>query len=69
MDEDGFVFIVDRKEDMILTGGYNVYTAKIEQVLAANPAVALAAVGKLPDLVKIEIAKAYIVLKSDTSSN
>ncbi|MCH2167956.1 MAG: AMP-binding protein [Oceanicola sp.] len=64
MDADGCVYIVDRKKDMILTGGYNVYPAEIERVLAAHPAVALAAVGKLPDDIKGEIAKAYIVLKT-----
>ena len=69
MDEDGCVFIVDRKKDMILTAGYNVYPAEIERVLAAHPAVALATVGKLPDPVKGETAKAYIVLKSDTSTS
>jgi long-chain acyl-CoA synthetase len=63
MDEDGCVFIVDRKKDMILTGGYNVYPAEIERVLAAHPDVALAAVGKQPDEMKGEIAKAYVVLK------
>ena len=67
MDPDGCVFIVDRKKDMILTAGYNVYPAEIERVLAAHPAVALAAVGKLPDEIKGEIAKAYIVLKTDTT--
>ena len=67
MDEDGCVYIVDRKKDMILTGGYNVYPAEIERVLAAHPAVALAAVGKQPDDIKGEIAKAYIVLKIDTT--
>jgi long-chain acyl-CoA synthetase len=51
---------------MILTAGYNVYPAEIERVLAEHPAVALAAVGKLPDDVKGEIAKAYIVLKIDS---
>jgi len=66
MDVDGCVFIVDRKKDMILTAGYNVYPAEIERVLAEHPAVALAAVGKLPDDVKGEIAKAYIVLKIDS---
>jgi long-chain acyl-CoA synthetase len=64
MDEDGCVFIVDRKKDMILTGGYNVYPAEIERVLAAHPAVALAAVGRQPDDIKGEIAKAYVVLKT-----
>ncbi|MEH6527566.1 MAG: AMP-binding protein [Sneathiella sp.] len=63
MDEDGCVFIVDRKKDMILTGGYNVYPAEIERVLAAHPGVALAAVGKQPNEMKGEIAKAYVVLK------
>ena len=63
MDEEGCVFIVERKKDMILTGGYNVYPAEIERVLASHPAVALAAVGKLADDMKGEIAKAYVVLK------
>jgi long-chain acyl-CoA synthetase len=67
MDPDGCVFIVDRKKDLILTAGYNVYPAEIERVLAAHPAVALAAVGKLPDEIKGEIAKAYIVLKTDAT--
>jgi long-chain acyl-CoA synthetase len=40
MDNDGCVFIVDRKKDMIITGGYNVYPAEIERVLAAHPALA-----------------------------
>ncbi|MBT6202102.1 MAG: AMP-binding protein [Rhodospirillaceae bacterium] len=67
MDDDGCVFIVDRKKDMILTGGYNVYPAEIERVLAAHPAVALSAVGKQPDAMKGEIAKAYVVLKADAT--
>ena len=67
MDEDGCVFIVDRKKDMILTGGYNVYPAEIERVLAAHPAVALSAVGKQPDAMKGEVAKAYVVLKADAT--
>ena len=67
MDEDGCVFIVDRKKDMILTGGYNVYPAEIERVLAAHPAVALSAVGKQPDEMKGEVAKAYVVLKADAT--
>ncbi|NQZ73935.1 MAG: AMP-binding protein [Dinoroseobacter sp.] len=63
MDEDGCVFIVDRLKDMILTGGYNVYPAEIERVLALHPDVALAAVGKCDDKLKGEIAIAYVVLK------
>jgi long-chain acyl-CoA synthetase len=64
MDEDGYATIVDRKKDMILTAGFNVYPAEIERVLCMHPAVALAAVGGLPDEVKGELAKAYVILKS-----
>ena len=64
MDADGYVFVVDRKKDMIITAGYNVYPAEIERVVAAHPSVALVAVGSRPDETKGEIAKAYIVLKS-----
>jgi long-chain acyl-CoA synthetase len=63
MDEDGYFTIVDRMKDMILTAGFNVYPAEIERVLCAHPAVALAAVGAIPDEAKGELAKAYIILK------
>ena len=63
MDEDGCVFIVDRKKDMIVTAGYNVYPAEIERVVAGHPAVALVAVGSVEDDMKGELAKAYVVLK------
>ncbi|MFS4580160.1 class I adenylate-forming enzyme family protein [Phaeobacter sp. C3_T13_0] len=69
MDEDGCVWIVDRKKDMILTGGYNVYPAEIERVLAGHPDVALSAVGRLADEVKGEIAKAYVVLKDGATGD
>jgi long-chain acyl-CoA synthetase len=64
MDEDGYFTIVDRKTDMILTAGFNVYPAEIERVLCMHPAVALAAVTGVPDEVKGELAKAYVVLKT-----
>ncbi len=63
MDEDGYATIVDRKKDMILTAGFNVYPAEIERVLCMHPAVALAAVGSVPDEFKGELAKAYVILK------
>ncbi len=63
IDEAGYVWIVDRKKDMILTAGYNIYPAELERVIAMHPAVALVAVGSQPDEVKGESAKAYIVLK------
>ncbi len=67
MDEDGYFTIVDRKTDMILTAGFNVYPAEVERVLCMHPAVALAAVTGVPDEVKGELAKAYVVLKPDTT--
>jgi long-chain acyl-CoA synthetase len=63
MDDDGYATIVDRKKDMILTAGFNVYPAELERVLCMHPAVALAAVGGIPDETKGELAKAYIILK------
>jgi len=65
MDKDGYIFIVDRKKDMIITGGYNIYPAEIEQVVAAHPAVAMVAVGSVPDELRGELARAYVVLKSN----
>lgn len=69
MDEDGCIFIVDRKKDMILTAGYNVYPAEIERVVAGHPDVALVAVGSIPDEAKGELAKAYIVPKVGATPN
>lgn len=61
IDPEGFIYIVDRKKDLILTAGYNVYPAEIERVIAAHPQVAMVAVGSIPDELKGELAKAYIV--------
>ena len=63
-DEDGYFTIVDRKTDMILTAGFNVYPAEVERVLCMHPAVALAAVTGVADEAKGELAKAYVVLKT-----
>lgn len=67
MDDDGCIFIVDRKKDLILTAGFNVYPAEIERVIAAHPDVALVAVGSIPDEQKGELAKAYIVPKTGSA--
>jgi fatty-acyl-CoA synthase len=49
VDEDGYLFIVDRLKDMIITGGFNVYSAEVEQTLMQHPAVRDCAVVGLPD--------------------
>src|SRR5690606_2514547 len=62
-DDDGYYFIVDRKKDMILRGGYNVYPREVEEVLYQHPAVAEAAVIGTPDERLGEDVKAVIALK------
>jgi len=64
---DGCIFIVDRKKDMILTAGFNVYPAELERVIAGHPDVALVAVGSIADKEKGELAKAYIVPKTGST--
>ena len=68
-DEDGYVWVVDRRKDLILTAGFNVYPAELERVIAMHPAVALVAVGPQPDEMKGEIAKAYVVLKPGATAD
>jgi long-chain acyl-CoA synthetase len=63
-DDAGYFFIVDRRKDMIITAGFNVYPAEIERVLATHPSVALVAVGGIADEVKGELARAYVVLRN-----
>lgn len=60
-DRDGYIFIVDRKKDMIITAGYNVYPAELEQVIAMHPAVAMVAVAGIADEEKGELAQAFVV--------
>ncbi|MEU5595195.1 long-chain fatty acid--CoA ligase [Streptomyces sp. NPDC020298] len=61
-DEDGYLYIVDRKKDMIIRGGYNVYPREIEEVLHEHPAVALAAVVGIPhERLGEEIAAAVVL--------
>lgn len=59
-DSDGYLYIVDRKKEMILTAGYNIYPAEIEQVIAMLPAVSMVAVAGYPDEEKGEIARAFV---------
>ncbi|MFJ9249632.1 long-chain fatty acid--CoA ligase [Streptomyces sp. NPDC101776] len=62
-DEDGYFYIVDRKKDMIIRGGYNVYPREIEEVLHEHPAVALAAVVGVPHQQLGEEVAAAVVLR------
>jgi acyl-CoA synthetase (AMP-forming)/AMP-acid ligase II len=62
-DEDGYLYLVDRKKDMIISGGENVYSLEIENVLLKNEKVLEAAVVGVPDAQWGEIVKAYIVLR------
>ena len=67
-DADGFYFIVDRKKDMIIRNGFNVYPREIEEVLYAHPAVAEAAVFGVPDAAHGEEIAALVTLKPGRSS-
>jgi long-chain acyl-CoA synthetase len=64
VDEDGFVFIVDRKKELIIRGGYNVYPREVEEVLYSHPAVAEAAVVGVADPRLGEEVKAVVALRS-----
>ena len=63
MDEEGYFYIVDRKKDMIIAGGYNIYPREVEEVLYQHPAVKEAAVVGVPDAYRGETVKAFLVLK------
>ena len=63
-DRDGYLFVRDRKKDMVIVGGYNVYPREIEDVLSAHSAVAEAAAVGAPDSYRGEIVRAYVVLRA-----
>ncbi|HBF43910.1 MAG TPA: long-chain fatty acid--CoA ligase [Desulfobacteraceae bacterium] len=63
MDKDGYFYIVDRKKDVIIASGFNVYPLEIEKVLFQHPNVLETAVIGIPDEYRGEVVKAYIVLK------
>ena len=63
MDEKGYFFVVDRKKDMIIAGGFNIYPREIEEVLYEHPAIQECVVAGIPDPYRGETVKAYIVLK------
>jgi acyl-CoA synthetase (AMP-forming)/AMP-acid ligase II len=69
MDQEGYVFLADRKEDKIITGGFNVYPAEVEGVLAAHPAVAECAVFAIPDPKWGEAVRAAVTLRPSHSTD
>ena len=69
MDEDGYVFIIDRKKDLILVGGFNVFPRKVEEGIYRHPAVAEVTVIGVPDEYTGEAVKAFVKLKDGSTLN
>jgi long-chain acyl-CoA synthetase len=67
MDDEGFIFLVDRKKDMMKTSGFQVWPREIEEVLATHPAVMEVSVAGVPDATKGEVPRAWVVLKQEHS--
>jgi len=63
MDEDGYFYIVDRKKDMIIAGGYNIYPREIDEILFEHPKILEACAVGIPDPYRGETVKAFVVLK------
>jgi long-chain acyl-CoA synthetase len=67
-DEDDFLFIVDRKKDMVISGGFNVYPREVDEVLFQHPKVEFGIAVGVPDDYRGETLKAFIVLKKGQSA-
>ena len=67
LDADSFLFIVDRQKDLIKTSGYQVWPREVEEVLAAHPCVQEVGVAGVPDDVKGEVVKAWVVKRAGTN--
>jgi len=68
MDEEGYFYIVDRKKDMIICSGYNVYPREIEEVLYQHPKIQEACILGVPNPYRGETVKAFVVLKENQQS-
>lgn len=69
MDANGYVRITDRMKDMYISGGFNVYPAEVEKLLANHPAIAAVAVIGAPDARLGEVGRAFVVLRPDASAS
>ena len=69
LDEDGYLFIVDRKKDMIITGGFNVYAIEVEAALSEHPAVLMSAVVGVPHPEWGEAVHAEVILRADMTAS
>ncbi|MEK7448689.1 MAG: hypothetical protein AAB019_04305 [Planctomycetota bacterium] len=68
LDNHGFLFISGRKKEMIISAGENIFPAEIEKVLSEHPAIAECAVIGIPDKIRGEIPKAFVVLKENIAA-
>ncbi|HAR97918.1 MAG TPA: long-chain fatty acid--CoA ligase [Syntrophus sp. (in: bacteria)] len=64
LDDEGYLFIVDRKKDVIIAGGYNIYPREVDEILYEHPKVQAACVVGIPDAYRGETVKAFVVLKA-----
>jgi long-chain acyl-CoA synthetase len=69
MDDDGYVFLVERKKDLIKTSGYQVWPREVEEVIALHPVVAEVGVAGVPDALKGEVVKAWVVLHPGSAAS
>jgi len=69
MDERGYLRITDRLKDMYISGGFNVYPAEVEKLLATHPAIAMVAVVGVPDERMGEVGKAFVVLRPEATAS
>ena len=68
LDDEGYLYVVDRKKDMIISGGFNIYSREVEAILESNPKVKEVAVIGIPDAKFGEAVKAFVVLKPGESA-
>ena len=68
LDEDGYLFIVDRKKDLIKTSGFQVWPREIEEALANHPAVSEVGAAGVADEIKGEVVKAWVVLRANRTA-